>query len=104
MFTYLTMPATTAEDLGTCERYLRLALKAQPQYRATLETLANIKNPQTVLTQQANIAHGPQQVNNSALLDGRAQEPLAAGGRKAHGDSCSEAHERVDRRTTKAPS
>ena len=33
---------------------------------ATLETLANIKNPPTVIARQANIAHGPQQVNNGA--------------------------------------
>ena len=45
--------------------YMRLALKAQGQCRATLETLANIKNPRPVaFVQQANIAHGPQQVNN----------------------------------------
>ena len=44
--------------------YLRLALKAQGQCRATLETLATIKNPPTVFARQANIANGPQQVNN----------------------------------------
>jgi hypothetical protein len=49
------------------ETYLRLALKAQSQCRATLETLAVIKNPQPVaFVHQANIAHGPQQVNNAA--------------------------------------
>lgn len=46
------------------DRYMRLALKAQTQCRATLETLATIKNPPTVFARQANIAHGPQQVNN----------------------------------------
>lgn len=46
------------------ERYMRLALKAQGQCRATLETLAAIKNPPVVYARQANIAHGPQQVNN----------------------------------------
>ena len=45
------------------ETYLRLALKAQGQCRATLETLATIKNP-PVFAKQANIANGPQQVNN----------------------------------------
>ncbi len=45
---------------------LRLALKAQSQSRATLETLANIKNPKAVaFVRQANIANGPQQVNNN---------------------------------------
>jgi hypothetical protein len=50
--------------LDASDRYLRLALKAQGQCRATLETLAVIKNPPTVFARQANIAHGPQQVNN----------------------------------------
>jgi hypothetical protein len=50
--------------LDAAERYLRLALRAQAQSRSTLETLAAIKNPPTVFAGQANIAHGPQQVNN----------------------------------------
>ena len=50
--------------LGATESYMRLALKAQSQSRATVETLAAIKNPPVVFARQANIAHGPQQVNN----------------------------------------
>ncbi len=50
--------------LGATESYLRLALKAQSQTRATVEALAAIKNPPVVFARQANIAHGPQQVNN----------------------------------------
>ena len=46
------------------DSYLRLALKAQSQCRATLETLATIKNPPAVFARQANITTGPQQVNN----------------------------------------
>jgi hypothetical protein len=47
------------------ERNLRLAFKAQAQCRATLETLATIKNPPVVFARQANINHGgQQQVNN----------------------------------------
>lgn len=47
------------------ERYLRLALKAQAQSRATLEALAEVKNPMRfAYVRQANIANGPQQVNN----------------------------------------
>lgn len=49
------------------ERYMRLSLKAQWQCRATLETLAAIKNPPVVFARQANIANGPQQVNNGSL-------------------------------------
>jgi hypothetical protein len=52
-------------DMGAVDFNLRLALKAQAQSRATLETLANVKNPKAVaFVRQANIAHGPQQVNN----------------------------------------
>ena len=57
-----------ADNIGhypeTVERYLKLALRAQSQCRATLEALAVIKNPPVVFARQANIAHGPQQVNN----------------------------------------
>ena len=43
---------------------MRLAMKAQSQCRATAEALALMKNPQPYI-RQANIAQGPQQVNNS---------------------------------------
>jgi len=46
------------------ESNMRMALRAQSQCRATLETLAAIKNPPIVYAKQANIANGPQQVNN----------------------------------------
>lgn len=52
------------EHLPAAETYMRLALKAQAQARATLETLATIKNPPIIFAKQANIAHGHQQVNN----------------------------------------
>jgi hypothetical protein len=49
------------------DRYLRLALKAQSQSRATVETLATVKNPPVVFARQANINNGgQQQVNNEA--------------------------------------
>jgi hypothetical protein len=51
---------------------MRLALKAQSQCRATLEALANIKNPPVVIARQANFAAGPQQVNNSVNRAARA--------------------------------
>jgi hypothetical protein len=54
------------------DRYLRLALRAQSQSRATVETLAAVKNPSVVFARQANIAHGPQQVNNGAAPSTRA--------------------------------
>ena len=49
---------------GASGNVLAVALKAQSQCRTTRETLANIKNPPKVFAWQANIAHGPQQVNN----------------------------------------
>ena len=53
------------EYLDASERYMRLALKAQGQCRATLETLAVIKSPPLVFARQANINNGgQQQVNN----------------------------------------
>lgn len=58
--------ANMGEYIQAAETYMRLALKAQAQCRATLETLANIKNPPVVYARQANITNGPQQVNNGA--------------------------------------
>jgi hypothetical protein len=66
MFTRLAARATTAQTVEGLEQDLRLALKAQNQCRATCETLAAIKNP-PVFARQANIAQGPQQVNNAVL-------------------------------------
>lgn len=62
------------EYLNAAETYLRLALKAQSQCRATLETLANIKNPPVAYVKQANISHGHQQINNGTPAPSRARE------------------------------
>jgi len=56
------------EHLDAMDRYVRLALKAQSQSRATVETLAAIKNPPVLFARQANINNGgQQQVNNGAV-------------------------------------
>jgi hypothetical protein len=58
------------------EANFAMALKAQNQCRMTLETLAEIKNPRQVAfvrAGQANIANGPQQVNNGAGAISRAE-------------------------------
>ena len=56
--------------MAAAEMYMRLALKSQSQCRATVETLAEIKNPSHVaFVRQANIANGPQQVNNGIAAD-----------------------------------
>src|SRR6266498_1544147 len=65
LFNTLARRAAGREYLAQYEAFMRLALKAQSQCRTTVETLAAIKNPQTVaFVRQANIAAGPQQVNN----------------------------------------
>lgn len=66
------------EHLDATERYMRLALKAQSQCRATLETLAAIKNPPVVFARQANIANGPQQINNGMY---QTSDPRARAGK-----------------------
>ena len=65
IFTSLARKAVAQEYLKQFQANLTLALKAQAQCRATLEALAEIKNPRPVsFVRQANISNGPQQVNN----------------------------------------
>ena len=52
------------------EAFLGLALKAQAQSRATISALVDLKFPrQATFVKQANIANGPQQVNNGAASE-----------------------------------
>lgn len=64
IFANLAERASRQEHLKSMETFMRLAMKAQAQCRATAEALALMKNPQPYI-RQANIAQGPQQVNNS---------------------------------------
>ena len=65
IFTNLAQRAIGQEYLKQFQAYLNMALKAQSQCRATLEALAEIKNPRPIaFVKQANISGGPQQVNN----------------------------------------
>jgi hypothetical protein len=64
MYVDLANRGIRSERMEHREANLRLALKAQNQCRMTLESLSNIKNPPVVIARQANISHGPQQVNN----------------------------------------
>jgi hypothetical protein len=65
LFTSLTRRASSQEYVANMQTYLSLALKAQAQCRATLEALAEIKNPRQVsIVKQANISGGHQQINN----------------------------------------
>jgi hypothetical protein len=57
--------ANMGKHLDTAATYMRLALSAQSQCRATLATLAIVKTPTRIaFVHQANISQGPQQVNN----------------------------------------
>jgi hypothetical protein len=53
------------KDIKKIETFMRLGLKAQNQCRATMETLAAIKNPPVVYAKTANIAQN-QQINHGA--------------------------------------
>jgi hypothetical protein len=78
IFHQLARKASRSEYLNQLEVHLRLALKAQSQCRATLETLAEIKNPIAgAYVRQANIAAGHQQINN-----GTPQKIEASGARE----------------------
>lgn len=68
--------ANMGDYLDATDRYMRLALKAQSQCRATLETLATIKAGPAIFSRQANIAHGPQQVNNGTLAKSERTGPV----------------------------
>lgn len=61
----LARKAAAQEYLKTYQVHMTLALKAQAQSRATLEALIELKHPRhpPTFVKQANIANGPQQVN-----------------------------------------
>ncbi|MOA18971.1 hypothetical protein D3C78_1393190 [compost metagenome] len=66
LFAKLASRALSADYPDDLESYLRLALKAQNQSRATWQTLAELKAPkQIAFVQQANIGNQVQ-VNNDA--------------------------------------
>jgi hypothetical protein len=66
IFNNLAQRAINVQRMDHLDCYLKLALRAQSQCRATWETLATIKNPPLAgYVGQANISHGHQQVNNA---------------------------------------
>jgi hypothetical protein len=74
LFVRLTERAMEQTQMPNLEGFMRLALRAQSQCRATMETLAAIKNPPIVYARQANVTTGPQQINNSMAAPTRARE------------------------------
>jgi hypothetical protein len=70
IFNTLARRAINSEHLSKFETYLKLSLRAQSQCRSTWEALSAIKNPPIMgYVRQANIANGPQQVNNGVPDD-----------------------------------
>ena len=77
IFTSLARRACTQDRLPQYQTFLGLALKAQAQSRATISALVDLKYPrQATFVKQANIANGPQQVNNGGV-PGELQEQYA---------------------------
>lgn len=74
LFVRLSERAMGQTHMPNLEGFMRMALRAQSQCRATLETLATIKNPPIVYARQANVTTGPQQVNNGIPTPTRARE------------------------------
>lgn len=64
LFARLSEKAFSAKDISQFNDFMRVALRAQNQCRATIETLSTIKNPPIVYARQANVTTGPQQINN----------------------------------------
>jgi hypothetical protein len=74
LFVRLTERAMEQTHMPNLEGFMRLALRAQSQCRATLETLSAIKNPPIVYARQANVTTGPQQINNGTAAPMQARE------------------------------
>lgn len=65
-----------SSNIPATEAYMRMALRAQNQSRATLETLSAVKAPSLVIAKQANVTTGPQQVNNVLVTPSLAGSPI----------------------------
>jgi hypothetical protein len=72
IFTGLSQKAVEQSQLRHYSTLLKLAFKAQSQCRTTLEALANLKKPPAIFANQANIAQGHQQINNTVQLPAQA--------------------------------
>ena len=84
------------------DRYMRLAFKAQGQSRATLETLAAIKNPPVLFARQANINNGgQQQINNGPAP--RPTDSTRARAPVRPGETVSRSNELLEDRTHGSP-
>lgn len=99
LYASLARKATSQEYLKQYQVHLTLALKAQAQSRATLEALVELKHPRhsPTFVKQANIANGPQQINQHMYAtmqshkNSPAEDPHAAPNKLLE-----EIHERLD--------
>lgn len=73
LFVHLTEKGLEQSHMPNLEGFMRLALRAQSQCRATLETLSAIKNPPVIYAKQVNQTTGPQQINNGITEQSQAQ-------------------------------
>jgi hypothetical protein len=111
IFTKLARQALQSNIVPHIETFTRLAMKAQNQSRATAQTLASIKQPrQAVFMKQANIANGPQQVNNninqqpqSQASNGEGNPPTSPNNFKTEQNELLKANEEIDRLDTGTP-
>jgi len=105
VFASLARRAAAQEHLRQYETFMGLALKAQAQSRATISALVDLKFPrQATFVKQANIAHGPQQVNNGTTTPGgiaHAGETLRQSNELLEDQSHGSAY--LDTRATTAP-
>jgi len=76
LFSRLTERALSQSAMTNIEAFMRLALRAQSQCRATLETLSSLNKAPTVFANQANVATN-QQINyaQNQLLGDEAEVP-----------------------------
>lgn len=76
LFAHLLHRSLNSDLLCEMETYMRLALKAQSQCRTTIETLNLMKNPPSAMfVKQANVANGPQQINNGSRAENIENQP-----------------------------
>lgn len=75
IFSGLAEKAARCTNSDHYEMYLRIALRSQAQCRATLQTLAEVKNPPMIWAKQANVVNGQQQVNVGTPAPAREAEP-----------------------------
>ena len=90
VFTSLVCRAQVQTQQRHLEAFMGLAFKAQAQSRATISALVELKYPrQATFVKQANIAHGPQQVNNTGTQNSGTQQSTQnsnQGNKHAHAD------------------